>query len=359
VWFAPDDNNISDLFDTQLKAGYLEVPSRRGDEVTAIYGDFFGTLLVFTKQGVYRVGGAGPQSYAIRAISQEVGCTSHEAVGPVGNDVWFISTEGIHAVSATDKFGDIVSGFVSGPIQDLWGGRDTATTRVNKTYLNTARLRYSPELGLVYAAIPTGGDETAQRIYVYNAVTQEWYGPWDIDCQAMEQVTLSTPDIEVVMHGGSAGRLLYTDPSYKSDNGSAIDSVLESALINGRTMDPMLIGVEKTFKRLRIYVAPRGDWDVKIFWRTDGGFYQDVSATDKDQNRTTNVYNAYGLGDEWKIGVDPDGRLRSQQEMGYIEIPVDKRGYGFSFKLQQDQNAEDLVVQGFEIDFIPHGYSRD
>lgn len=359
VWFSPDDNNISDRFDTQLKAGYLEVPSRRGDEVTAIYGDFFGSLLVFTKQGVYQIQGSGPQSYAIRSVSQEVGCAGYEAASQVGNDVWFVSSEGVHAVSATDKYGDLVSGFVSGPIQDLWGGRDTATTRVSKTFLYESRLRYSPETGLVYVAMPLDDDQTAQKIYVFNTVTQEWYGPWNIDSQAMEQVTLSTPDIEVVMHGGADGKLLYTDPSYKSDDGSTITSIIESAVINGRGLDPQLVGVEKTFKRLRIYVLPRGDWNVKVFWRADGGFYQDENSNDPNQNRSTNVYKGYGLGDEWRINIDPDGRLRSQQEMGYIEIPVDVRGYGFSFKLKQDGNAEDLVVQGFEVDFIPHGYSRD
>lgn len=359
VWFAPDDNNVSDRFDTQLKAGYLEMPSRKGDEVTAVFGDYYGALIVFTRQAVYQVSGSGPQSYAIRTVTQDVGCETHEAVTQVGNDVWFLSREGCHALSATDKYGDLQSGFVSGPIQDLWGGDASSEKPVNRTYIAQSRMRYNSTLGLVYMAVPLMTDTTAAKTYVFNVTTQEWYGPWQIDSQALDIVEIISPVVEVMMHGGSAGRLLYTDPLYKSDNGTAITSVIESAMLNGRTLDPALVGLQKTWKRLRIYVLPRGEWDLKVFWRVDNGFYDDANATDPNQNKSQNVFSAYTLGTDWKIEADPAGRLRSREELGYIEIPVDKRGYSFSFKIQQDVNGEDFAIQGFEVDFVPNGYERD
>jgi hypothetical protein len=359
IWFAPDENNISDRFDTQLKSGYLEVPSRKGDEVTAIFGDYYGTLLVFTRQGVYRIQGSGPQTYAIQSVTQDVGCESFEAAAQVGNDVWFLSREGVHAVSATDKFGDLMSGFVSGPIQDLWGGDASSVSPVNKTYIGQSRLRYNSTLGLVYVAVPLTTDTTASNIFVYNATTQEWYGPWKVESTAIDKVEIASPVTEVVMHGDTKGRLRYTDQLHKSDTGEAIESIAESAILDGRTLDPSLIGLEKTFKRLRVFVLPRGDWDAKVFWKVDNGFYQEESASNKDQNKTTNIFNTHPLTDEFRLGEDPDGRLHSREEMGYFEISLDKRGYGLSFKIEQDGAGEDIAIQGFEVDFIPHGYARE
>jgi len=359
VWFAPDDNNISDRFDTQLKAGYLEVPSRKGDEITAIFGDHYGNLILFTKQAVYQVSGSGPQSYAIRTITQDVGCENYDSITQVGNDVWFLSREGCHAVSATDKYGDLQAGFVSGTIQDLWGGDASSVTPINKTYIDQSRLRYNSTLGLVYLAVPLTTDNTAAKVFVFNVTTQEWYGPWEIDSRAMDRVEIISPVVEVIMHGGEAGKLLYTDTLYKSDAGTAIDAVIESALLNGRTLDPLLAGKMKTWKRLRIYLLPRGEWDIKTFWRVDNGFYQDPDTVDPDQNKSQNVFEAHTLTEDWKIGADPAGRLRTREEMGYFEIRIDKRGYAFAFKLQSDGNGEDFAIQGFEVDFIPDGYERD
>ncbi len=359
VWFAPDDNNISDRFDTQLKAGYLEVPSRKGDEITAIFGDHYGNLIVFTKQAVYQVSGAGPQSYAIRTITQDVGCENYDAMTQVGNDVWFLSREGCHTITATDKFGDLQSGFISGTIQDLWGGDPSTVEPINKTYIDQSRMRYNSTLGLVYLAVPITTDNTAAKVFVFNVTTQEWYGPWTIDSQAMDQVEVVSPVAEVIMHGGSAGKILHTDQLYKSDAGTAIESVLESVLLNGRTIDPALTGVMKTWKRLRVYLLPRGEWDLKLFWRTDNGFYQDANLTDPNQNKSQNTFEAHTLTNDWKIGADPAGRLRSREEMGYIELRPDVRGYSFSFKIVSDGNGEDFALQGVEVDFVADGYERD
>lgn len=359
LWFAPDYNNISDRYDTQLQAGYLEVPSRRGDEITALYGDYYGQLIVWTKQAVYRVVGSGAQTYAIQSITQDVGAVNNRAVAQVGKDIWFLSEDGVHSLATTDQYGDLVNNYVSGMIQDLFGGRQSTVTRINKTYLHTARMAYSHEQGLVYVAFPLGADQTAGDAYVFNVVSGEWYGPWEIDCQAMEEIELGVPDIRVVANGGTAGQVLYTDQSHKSDNGTAIDAVLESAIINGRTLAPDLVGLEKTFKRLRIYVLPRGEWDIKVFWRVDQETYQDENSTDPNQNKSQNVFEAHGLTTEFKLGADPAGVLHSAEEMGYIEVILDKRGYGLSFKIEQDQDGEDIVIQGYEIDFVAHGYARD
>lgn len=350
VWFAPAQNNISDRFDTQVKAGYIEVPSRDGDEVTAVFGDFYGQLLVWTRQGVFRVEGSGPTSYAVTSISQDVGCESEYAIAQVGNDVWFVSREGIHSVAATEKFGDVQRGYVSGTIQNLWGGDESTAELINRDYLSQARMAYFPVLSLVMVALPLGSNTTAQDVFVFNTTTSEWYGPWSIDTRGLKRGEIQSPVYETVLTGNGSGQVLYTNTNRFADAGEEYTMVLESALLNGRDLDPRLVGTMKTWKRMRIYLLPRGDWDFKVFWRTDNSAYQEET-TDENQNKSQNLYKGYGLTTEFRLNEDPDGRLAIPESLGYVEIRPGRRGYSFSFKIEQDGAGETIAIQGVEVDF--------
>jgi len=203
-------------------------------------------------------------------------------------------------------------------------------------------------------------DNTAAKIFTFNTNNSEWYGPWTIDSQGMEIVELASPVIEVMMHCGDDGKTLFTDQLSKSDDGAAIDTIIETAFFNGRSMDPVLSGHQKTWKRVRVYVAPRGNWDLKCFWKVDAGFYEDADTNDKDQNQSMLVYpEVRPLTEEFKLGADPDGRLHSLEEMGYFEFRPGLRGYNLALKFQQDGNGQDFAVQGLEIDFVPHGYETE
>jgi hypothetical protein len=358
VWFAPAQNSISNRFDTQINAGYLEVPGRRGDEITAIWGDYYGQLLIFTKRAVYRVTGSGTSSYAIQTVSQDVGCINELSVTQVGNDIWFLSNEGVHSLATSEKFGDLIKGFASGPIQDLWGGDPSTVRPISKTNLGQSRMAYNRTLGLVYVAVPLLTDTTASNVFIYNTTSESWYGPWEIDSLGLASVEIASPVVDVVMHSNAQG-VFYTDTLRKSDDGTAISSVIESAMLNGRSLDPALVGRTKTWKRMRVYVLPRGDWDLKLFWRTDSDVYQEVDPNNEDQNKTQNKYKRHGLTTEFRLDEDPDGRLASRESLAYIEVIVDKRGYNFAFKIEQDGNGEDFAIQGIEVDFTINPHERN
>jgi hypothetical protein len=359
VWFAPDQNSISNRYDTQLNAGYIEVPSKDGDEVTALFGDYYGQLIVFTRQGVFRVTGSGVNSYAVTAVTQQIGCESPHGVTQVGNDLWFISREGVHSISATDKFGDLIKGMVSGPIQDLWGGDESTVTRVNQNSLPKARIAYLPIVGLVMVALPMGSDQVAEDIYIFNTTTEEWLGPWSIQARGLKRCELQSPVYETVLTGNDSGQVLYFATSSRTDAGTGYTSTLESAFLNGRSLDPMLVGIMKTWKRMRIYVMPRGDWDIKVFTRTEESAYKDDTPTDPNQYKSQNVFDGYTLDEDFRLDVDPDGRLASSEAMGYIEVRPDIRGYSFAFKLKQAGTGEDLAIQGVEVDFVYASHERE
>ena len=355
LWFSPSPENIEDQIDAIEQAGYLEIPSKKGDAIVAMFGDFYGRLLIFSRRGVWQVGGDGPASFTLQAVSQDVGCENSDCVTQVGNDIWFLGRNGIHSLSTVQQFGDIAASFPSAPISDLWGQNPSASKHVVRDYLHRSRLKYNPTQGLVYAAMPTTGQTTPNTVYIYNVNNQQWYGPWQIDSRAMENIEISPPAIEVMAHGGEDGRVLFTDQGSRKDVDTAIAMKIESAYLNGRSLDPILPAMMKTWKVLRLFVLPRGEWDINFTWRTD----TDVKKTD---SRSQNTFKSRVLGlDDGDPGDVGDFRLdideyRSREEMGVIEIKLDSRGYSLRFIIEQSGLGEDLVIQGFEVEFTADGY---
>lgn len=355
VWYAPGINNISDEFDTLVNAGYLSNPSnKKGDKITAFRGDFHGLAIICTRHGAYQLSGSGINSYQLKRVgsSDAGGAENEHCIAPMGNDLVTFSRKGIHLLSATEQFGDIQASFLSRDIQDLWADDPTSVETINGTYRDRARLKYNPQQGLLYAGVPLTGDTHAVKVFVYNQNTQHWRGPWTIDSRAMENVEIATPEREVMMHGGEDGRIGFTDQYHKADFGTdAYTFKIASTLLNGRSIDPKLIGMEKTWKRMRVYIHPRGKWDITVNWQVEG-------KPTKTQTKSQNVFDAYGLTDDFKIGNDPAGRLRSREEMGFMNFLLDSKGQTLFFELEQDGLGEDARIEGVEIDFTVSGYEE-
>ena len=351
VWFSPASDNIEDEFDTLVDAGYLEVPSGRGDQITAVFGDYFGTLIVWTRRGAWRLQGHGLNSYSLEAVSQDVGCETHNAVTQVGNDLWFLSRQGVHSLQATDKFGDLQSAFPSAPIQDLWSVSPRTDVKISREYMHQGKLIYNPQQGLVYVALPLIGDITADNVFVYNVNTKNWYGPWTMENYALANVEVAAPTTEIAMHGDSSGRVGFTSPGYPADfETGAIEMVLESAMLTGRSLDPKLVGMMKTWKTLRLFVLPRGDWDFTVEYVVDTDAVEGPFTYNQNS-----IYRSYVLDEDFRLDVDPDATLRSAEEMAVIEIQLDVDGVGLSFIVKQSTAGEDFVIQGYEVDFTASG----
>ena len=356
VWYSPAPDNIEDEFDVALDAGYIDIPSQRGDEVTAIYGDYYDSIIVFTRRSVWRITGFGVNSFQRTNIRQGIGCISPLCVTPVGNDLWFLGEQGIMSIATTEQFGDLRTQFISGPIQDLWGLSVAADTTLVRDFLAKSKLVYDPQQTLVYAAVPITGDTNSDHIYAarpYPDGRADWYGPWDIEARALASGEIAAPVINIVLHGDSSGRIGYTDHLDNADfSTGTVEMLLESAMINGRSLDPRLAGQRKTFSRLRIYFLPRGEYDYTVTYRTD---------TREEGSQTANqldLYSEYVITKDFKLDKPGEGVLRSSQEMAMREFKLDLPGYAFAFKLEQTGLGQDMPIQGWELDFTATGFEE-
>lgn len=355
VWFAPEsDEDGQESSDEVLDAGYVQIPGKRGDEIVAVYGEFYGSCIVATNRGIWRITGSSPLSFTIENISQDTGAASQAGLTRLGNDLWMAGRQGITTIQTVQQFGDMMAAMPSAPIADLWSPGVGSGIKVDQYQMFRSSMAWNPTLSLMYYAFAQQGASDVSSIYVYNPVTQGWYGPWKSNTTFVSSVEIASPIAQVVMHGTSDGKIGMTDPNYLADFGESYTMLFESPYLSGRDIDPSLTHQTKTWKALRLFVQQRGDWDVNIRWQTDDGTYV-------ERVESQNLYDLPRLGVDWRLNVDPDGRVHSNQMIGIIEMPLDVRGRYLKFDVStaDDYVGEDLVIQGYEVELLADGPEQE
>jgi hypothetical protein len=347
TWFAPEVDP-DETYDEVTEAGFFEIPGNKGDEVTGVYGDFNGFCIVTTTRGLWGISGAGPETYDRKDISRSQSGAGPNAIVRVGNDLWTMGRTGVCSIQTTQNYGDLLTVLPSGPIGDLWSSDPSVPRRIDKGQIDRTILTYNPTLGLVYMSVPQLGQNDLSALYVFNVGLQTWYGPWVIDSTAMAGVEVADPVTNTILHGTGDGYLGITDLGYKQDFGSTTyQCIIESPYLSGRSIDPAYVHQVKTWKVLRLYIQPRGDWNITIRWSSDDD--------PEEQTRTIsqNTFKWPVLGDTFRLGDAVDGRIHTAQLIGTLEIPLDVRGRFFKFSVETDEDydGEDFVLQGYEVEF--------
>jgi len=354
TWFAPDVDP-DESFDEVTEAGYHEIPGSRGDEVTGVHGDFSGFCFVTTTRGLWAISGVGPETYNRKDVSRSQNGAGPMAITRVGNDLWILGRTGVAGVQTTQNYGDLLTILPSAPIGNLWSTDPNVPGRLDQGQVEKSIIAYNPSLGLVYLVVPVLGQNDLSAIYCCNIGLQAWHGPWVVDTTALACVEVSDPVTNTMLHGSSDGRLGITDLSYKMDYGDTKYTMLfESPYLSGRSLDPTLTKLVKTWKVLRLYVLPKGEWNITVRWNADDDLEQSLTLSQ-------NAFNFPGLGDSFRLGDPDNGRIHTDQLMGVLDIALDSRGRYFKFSIETDDDydGEDFVLQGYEIDFVPNGLEQE
>lgn len=346
VWFVPEDD--AETTDNVLEAGYLEIKSDGGDEITAAYGDFYGQMIIFTRRSIWRLAGDTFDSFSVTDINRSVGCVGPNAVARVANDLLFLSREGVHSLQASQQYGDLRTSFVSSLIQDLWTDSPSTGFRLRAPDLLEATVEYLPIDNLVYVTLHKLQDARSEITYVYNLATQQWFGPWEVESASMAMLEFSTKAGQVMAHGQSGGIVAVTNRRALNDLGVDYTVTLESPRISGRSLDPSMVPGRKTWKTLRLYIMPQGEWDFTVTWQVD-----DKSPVDStpDNTQSQNFYGVATISNNFKLGDPNTGRLKSEQLIAPIEVPIDEKGRWLRFKIESSGLNKNFVLQGYELEF--------
>jgi hypothetical protein len=345
VWFAPDsDADGQESLDELLDAGWIEIPGRAGERITALYGNFYNVLAIFTNFATYILSGYNTATYQLSKLTDSVGAFSPESVVKVNNDLVSAGENGIDYLKAAEQYGDIITNKISGAIQDTFSLTGDELRRINvEVAYRQAAVTFHRQAGLLYFGYPTMQDTTNSKIMVFNLENQMWYGPIEQEHTCLDNIITGYPIRETAAFGGTDGWLKYFGPF--SDGDSEI--VVETQYITGRSLDPSIHLMEKVWKNLRLQVAPYGKWPIVVEWKTEGSRWESRTVY-------TAPKHAKLLSDDFVLGKS---RLISNEEPLVLDIPIDARGKGLKIRLTT--SAPKISWVDMELDFTVSGYERE
>ncbi len=151
---------------TDASAGAIQVSPGDGQHITGLKTLYLPlenqeVLLVFKEFSTYMLTGTTASEFTISQISSEFDAVNHNSIVLVGNDVMFLSAEGITSLSTATLQGNLTTQFVSRNLQP----------QINR--LNSYQLHHSVAIHLrhrneVWWCVPDGGNTQNQRILVMN-----------------------------------------------------------------------------------------------------------------------------------------------------------------------------------------------
>lgn len=180
---APDTVYFSDLLDPSSThwsaANRIRVGAGDGDPITGIAMLSKTILAVFKRTRIFLVDinpSLSVSTFTIDEVPTTYGCVHYRTIAKVGNDLWFLSNDGVRSLSRTLQGDDSsVSAPISLPIKNL-------TALIPDTYLELTNATYfQGRYLLAHWANFTAPDGTPTGYYTlsYNVELQQWEGRWD------------------------------------------------------------------------------------------------------------------------------------------------------------------------------------
>lgn len=268
VWFS----NLSDPDTFTTATDYFDVNISDGQDITGIapLGEL---LVIFKRKSIYVMTGSNPTAWKLSSsvnnlqnVDSAIGCTSHRSIVQVGNDLWFMSDDGMRSLRRTEDNVTPQSGRVMGKVQ---GTIDT----MNKGALDkVASILFNSR---VYVAYPTGSSTYNNEVLVADTrITLDdpnnphpWvrYTGWNPAVWATH-----IPSSTSVLYYGeaSADSISFQAETGTNDNSASIDFDYQSPMINLR--EPHM---KKTTRFIKLSAEQGNSVDIAVQSSPDGNVF--------------------------------------------------------------------------------------
>jgi hypothetical protein len=155
-------------------AGAIQVNPGDGQRITALmplYVPYSNehVLLIFKSSSIYALRGYDASSFQLELVSNTLGTESPRSLMAVGQDVWFMSRTGIHALGPNTESGILAVGNISQPMMGRW-------PRINLNSLDKSFALHDMQRRELWWCLPTGSANTANEVWVqhYGTVPHQW-----------------------------------------------------------------------------------------------------------------------------------------------------------------------------------------
>jgi hypothetical protein len=353
LWNHPDTGGESSF----------DIPDADGEAITAMRGDFYGLLIIWTNNStwVYHTNGNPLYDGILKRVAENVGCVGPRAHTAIGKDVIFLSHDGVHTLSTIQEFGDVASASVTTSLRGLWQHNNNVDQR--KIIPNRdSHIVHAAAEAKTYVSVQQSGQASLNSIFVFQHDLKAWTGPYTFDStltaangggmKALEYMQVGTMGRRFLFAASTLGDVAYMANDRKSDypnsisgTGYPIQFYIRSARLDGRSVNPAFVRRMKRWRGMWLYILPRGGDSIKVSWNVDG------EPTTESVTAGLNPYKEPLLDTTFSLGVSA---LGDPERIGVIWVPLDTRGrwLEFTLELDGDTSAEDkdIAIVGFEID---------
>ena len=325
-------------------SGAIDIGIGDGDPegITAIFPTFRGELFVAKLTKLYRISGRSPETFSIQLVSNSIGCVAHNSVIAIDqNEVFWMSTRGVHSLSTTANFGDFDVTYVSKNIQVTFN-EDFQITGLGKVHG-----AYLPQINSIAFAVQLDTKTENNDIYLYNIPNTAWYRWPNVSCTAL--VTSTDPDRQRFYLGTNTGRVAKTFTGNLNDitsTGSAfgVNLLLKTGIIH---VDDNRYTI-KGFKKIITVFKPSTSSTLTVIAKVDNFPIQAVSYS--------NINDGDQLGINLVLGVSI---LGFSQVLAPFSETISGFGRGIQLEFCQTGSDEATEIQGFMIEWEPAGDSQE
>ena len=311
-------------------SGALDIRPGDGDPegITAVFA-YKGQMFVGKKNKLYRVVGDSPENFQVLDVSTGLGIESQGSIAPVDNDdVFYVSSKGVHTVATTSSYGDFLSAFLSAKIQPTFN-------EFSRGLLRECQAVYNPSVNSVAFTFGSGSATDNNQLWLYNVITKEWYRWPDVSCTAL--VNYEIGDKPHILVGTSDGRVIRTqNGTYTDFESKAIPYRIKSGTIY---VDSNPLSV-KMFKRFNLFFRPTGSYSFAVKIKIDGYSEQELG------------FSQTGEGDELNQTF-----ILGSSILGFTDyfapqaLPIDGMGRGITIEIEHIGTGEQVEIHGFSIEY--------
>jgi hypothetical protein len=165
---------ISALEDPQMytpgggstSAGALQVAPGDGDRITGLKTlylpiDNEEVLVIFKERSIYLLTGHDADTFALQKLTSAIGASSHQGIVLLGNDLYFLSSEGISTLSTATLQGNLAAGSISQKVT-------SQIANLNRSALSGSFAVHLPNRQEIWWFVPDGSSTQNQLVLVFN-----------------------------------------------------------------------------------------------------------------------------------------------------------------------------------------------
>ena len=165
-----DELIASDILDTntydQIYANF-RFNAGTADFIVGLHSFSEDVLLVFNRNSIHVVANSQVLNNATaRLLTDEIGCLARKSIQQIGNQILFLSDNGVYGVSFQDEYN------LRGTELPLSEAIDATIQRINKTFQSKAVSVYFDNR--YYLAVPLDNSHENNAIIIYNFLNQQW-----------------------------------------------------------------------------------------------------------------------------------------------------------------------------------------